>query len=42
VELKERKVELKRQAKDHMIMITDLTAMNEVKRVWSRRGRRRS
>jgi hypothetical protein len=34
VELKEREVELQRQAEDHMIMTADLTAMNKVKRAW--------
>jgi hypothetical protein len=32
--LKEKEVELKRQAEDHVIINADLTAMNEVKRAW--------
>jgi hypothetical protein len=34
VELKEKEVELKRQAEDNMIMNADLTTMNEAKRAW--------
>jgi hypothetical protein len=40
VELKEKEVELKRHAKEHMIMTAGMIVMNEVKRVWFEKRRK--